>query len=98
ISQHCRLAYCGAAISSRPKTPPSLWWLSSIVPLQVSTSPTKIPSAGRSIMQIVGLVDDIKEGPLEGATWPALYVPVNQNPVTWPALLVRTSQTEAPPF
>ena len=52
----------------------------------------------RSLMQIVGLVDDIKEGPLEGATWPALYVPVNQNPVTWPALLVRTSQAEASLF
>jgi predicted permease len=52
----------------------------------------------RSLMQIVGLVDDIKEGPLEGATWPVLYVPINQNPVTWPALLVRTSQAEASLF
>jgi predicted permease len=52
----------------------------------------------RSLMQIVGVVDDIKEGPLEGATWPALYVPINQNPVAWPAVLVRTSQTEASLF
>ncbi|MGI9075078.1 MAG: ADOP family duplicated permease [Bryobacteraceae bacterium] len=48
-----------------------------------------------SSMQIVGVVDDIKEGPLAGATWPALYVPCNQNPVVWPAVLVRTSHAEA---
>jgi predicted permease len=52
----------------------------------------------RSLMQIVGVVDGIKEGPLEGTTWPALYVPINQNPVAWPAVLVRTSQTEASLF
>jgi macrolide transport system ATP-binding/permease protein len=52
----------------------------------------------QSPMQIVGVVGDIKEGPLAGATWPALYVPCNQNPVVWPAVLVRTSQTEASLF
>ena len=52
----------------------------------------------RALMQIVGLVDDIKEGPLEGATLPVLYVPFNQNPVAWPALLVRTSLAEASLF
>ena len=54
--------------------------------------------APQSRMQIVGIVDDIKEGPLEGANLPALYVPFNQNPVAWPAVLVRTSQTEASLF
>ena len=43
-------------------------------------------------MQIVGVIDDIKEGPLEGANWPALYVLLNQNPVAWPAVLVRSSR------
>jgi predicted permease len=51
--------------------------------------------APRSLMQIVGIVDDIKEGPLEDPNWPTLYVPYNQNPVSWPAILVRTSQPEA---
>jgi predicted permease len=51
-----------------------------------------------SLMQIVGVVDDIKEGPLEGKNLPALYLPNNQNPVTWPVVLVRTSQLDAPFF
>jgi hypothetical protein len=46
-------------------------------------------------MQIVGVVDDIKEGPLEGAAWPVRYVPFDQKPVAWFAVLVRTSQAEA---
>jgi macrolide transport system ATP-binding/permease protein len=45
-----------------------------------------------SPMEIIGVVDDIKEGPLAGANLPALYLPCNQNPITWPAVLVRTSQ------
>jgi macrolide transport system ATP-binding/permease protein len=46
-------------------------------------------------MQIVGVVEDIKEGPLESATLPALYVPFDQKPVDWFAVLVRTSQAES---
>jgi macrolide transport system ATP-binding/permease protein len=49
----------------------------------------------KSLMQVIGLVDDIEEGPLGGNAWPALYVPYSQNPWPWPAVLVRTSQTEA---
>ena len=49
----------------------------------------------RSLIQVVGIVDDIKEGLLEDPSWPVLYVPSNQNPVAWPAILVRTSQSEA---
>jgi len=44
------------------------------------------------LMQVIGVVDDIKEGPLEDPDWPALYVPCNQAPLDWPAVLVRTSQ------
>lgn len=51
--------------------------------------------APRSPMRIVGIVDDIKEGPLEDPNWPALYAPLNQNPVAWPAIVVRSSQPEA---
>jgi hypothetical protein len=45
--------------------------------------------------EIVGVVEDIKEGPLEGAPGAALYVPYNQIPCDWPAVLVRTSQSAA---
>ncbi|HEX4809918.1 MAG TPA: FtsX-like permease family protein, partial [Bryobacteraceae bacterium] len=54
--------------------------------------------APRSLMQVVGIVDDIKEGALEGVTWPALYVPTYQSPVAWPAILARTSQSDASLF
>lgn len=42
-------------------------------------------------MEIIGVVDDIKEGPLAGVTWPAVYVPFTQTPWAWPAILIRTS-------
>jgi len=54
--------------------------------------------APRSLMEIVGVVDDIKEGPLKATNMPALYAPYNQNPVAWPVVLVRSSQYEAPSF
>jgi len=46
-------------------------------------------------IQIVGVVDDLKEGPLEGEALPVLYVPFEQKPVAGFAVLVRTSQAEA---
>jgi macrolide transport system ATP-binding/permease protein len=45
-------------------------------------------------MQIVGIVDDIKEGPLDRDTWPTLYVAFNQNPQHHFSVVVRTSQAE----
>jgi predicted permease len=45
-------------------------------------------------MEIVGVIDDIREGSLEGAAWPAIYTPFNQNPVAWFAILIRTSHAE----
>jgi len=41
-------------------------------------------------METVGVVDDIKEGPLEKKNLPALNVPFDQNPKAWFAVLVRT--------
>jgi macrolide transport system ATP-binding/permease protein len=46
-------------------------------------------------MQIVGVIDDIKEGPLEGGSLAALYVPYDQVPCAWPNVLVRSSQPAA---
>ncbi|MGA9672811.1 MAG: ABC transporter permease [Terracidiphilus sp.] len=46
----------------------------------------------KSPLEIVGVVDDIKEGPLETATHPAMYVPSNQDPGNLFYVIVRTSQ------
>ena len=46
-------------------------------------------------MQIVGVVADIKEGPLQGANTPAVYRPIYQQPASWPTILVRTRESES---
>ncbi len=53
------------------------------------TGPTPDP------IQIVGIVEDIKEGQLDSQNLPVLYVPFNQSPDTDFMLAVRTSQDEA---
>jgi macrolide transport system ATP-binding/permease protein len=45
-------------------------------------------------MEVVGIVDDIKEGPLDETTWPTLYVAYNQDPDDVFSLVVRTSKGE----
>jgi predicted permease len=47
--------------------------------------------APKMAMEIVGVVEDIKEGPLEGRGLPVLYVPFDQNPKAWFAVLIRTA-------
>jgi len=47
-----------------------------------------------SIKEIVGVVDDVKEGTLDSEIWPAEYIPFNQSPDTYFAVVVRTSQAE----
>ena len=49
----------------------------------------------KTTMQIVGIVDDIKEGPLDTESGPALYEPFNQDPWRGFSVVVRTSQAEA---
>jgi predicted permease len=46
-------------------------------------------------MQIVGMVADIKEGPLQGTNSPAVYRPIYQHPTSWPTVLVRTREPES---
>jgi len=46
----------------------------------------------KSPLEIIGVVDDIKEGPLETATLPAMYMPFNQEPDNSFYVVVRTSQ------
>jgi len=47
-----------------------------------------------SIKEIVGVVDDLKEGSLDSEIWPAVYYPFNQSPVTYFSLVVRTAEAE----
>jgi predicted permease len=45
-------------------------------------------------MEIVGVVSNIKEGPLDMTVRPAFYVPFNQAPSRWMSIVIRTSQDE----
>jgi macrolide transport system ATP-binding/permease protein len=49
-------------------------------------SPTQKPR------QIIGVVRDVKEGPLDAASRPALYFPMEASPRTYVNLVVRTAQ------
>jgi macrolide transport system ATP-binding/permease protein len=46
----------------------------------------------KSIREIVGVVDDVKDGSLDSDIWPAEYYPFNQSPDSYYSLVVRTSQ------
>lgn len=48
----------------------------------------------KSIYEIVGVVEDVKDGSLDSEIWPAVYYPFNQSPDTYFSLVVRTSQAE----
>ena len=48
----------------------------------------------KSIKEIIGVVDDIREGPLDSEIWPAYYAPLNQSPSTFFSVVVRTATTE----
>jgi predicted permease len=48
-----------------------------------------------SLMEIVGVVSDIKEGDLASTTYPALYVPFDQRPFFRFYLVVRTAEPPA---
>jgi macrolide transport system ATP-binding/permease protein len=48
----------------------------------------------KSLREIVGVVDDVKEGSLDSEIWPAEYDPLNQNSESYVSLVVRTTQDE----
>ena len=48
----------------------------------------------KSIKEIIGVVDDIREGPLDSEIWPAYYFSFNQYPDNAFSVMVRTSQAE----
>ena len=51
--------------------------------------------APKSILEVIGVVDDIREGPLDSEVHPAMYLPFNQSPSNFFAVVIRTSQDEA---
>jgi predicted permease len=48
----------------------------------------------KSLAEVIGIVDDVKDGSLDSAIWPAVYYPFNQNTDSGFSLVVRTSQAE----
>lgn len=48
-----------------------------------------------SIYQVIGVVDNVRDGALDADIWPAVYYPFNQSPDTYFEMVVRTSQSEA---
>jgi macrolide transport system ATP-binding/permease protein len=50
--------------------------------------------APESIKEIVGVVDDIREGPLDSEIWPAVYEPIDQNESNYFTLVARTGPSE----
>jgi macrolide transport system ATP-binding/permease protein len=48
----------------------------------------------QSLREIVGVVDDLREGALDSEVWPAVYFPFNQAPGTSFAIVVRSGQEE----
>jgi len=48
----------------------------------------------KSLRQVVGVVDDVREGGLDEEVWPAVYTPFNQDSDNYFDIVVRTSQAE----
>jgi macrolide transport system ATP-binding/permease protein len=48
----------------------------------------------KSIKEIVGVVEDVKDGSLDSEIWPAVYYPFNQNTDSYFSVVARTSQAE----
>jgi predicted permease len=48
----------------------------------------------QSIKEIIGIVEDIRDGGLDTEIWPAVYSPFNQGPDTYYSVVVRTSLSE----
>jgi predicted permease len=48
-----------------------------------------------SLCEVVGIVEDIRDGSLDAEIWPAVYYPINQSPDTGFNIVARTAQSEA---
>jgi macrolide transport system ATP-binding/permease protein len=47
-----------------------------------------------SIKEIIGVVEDIRDGSLDSEIWPAVYYPFNQGPESYFSMVVRASENE----
>lgn len=49
----------------------------------------------KSLCEVVGVVEDIRDGSLDADIWPAVYYPIDQSPDTGFNIVARTAQSEA---
>ena len=49
----------------------------------------------KSLCEVIGVIEDVKDGSLDSETWPAIYYSSYQNADDYFSLVVRTSQSEA---
>jgi predicted permease len=54
----------------------------------------QIVNGSQPPMEVVGVSENIRDGPLDTTTWPAMYVAYNQDPDDHFSLVVRTSKGE----
>src|SRR5262249_2952435 len=47
-----------------------------------------------SIFEVIGIVENVKDGSLDSEIWPAIYYNFNQSPDSYFSLVVRTAQSE----
>lgn len=50
--------------------------------------------SANSMCEIIGVVEDVKDGSLDSDIWPAVYYPLNQSPDTYFSVVARTTQAE----
>ena len=50
--------------------------------------------SAKSLAEVIGVVQDVRDGSLDSEIWPAVYYPFAQSPDTYLNLVVRTSQSE----
>jgi predicted permease len=48
----------------------------------------------KSLAEVIGVIQDVRDGSLDEDIWPAIYYPFAQSPDTYFNLVVRTSQSE----
>jgi len=46
-----------------------------------------------SLAEVIGIIEDVKDGSLDSETWPAVYYPFNQSTDNYFSVVVRTSQS-----
>jgi len=50
--------------------------------------------SAKSLAEVIGIVDDLKDGSLDSEIWPAVYYPFNQNSDNYFSIVVRMARSE----